>query len=135
MAKITIGLGVLLISIGLYAYLVLAAPAGDGAEAGGRSLTALIPAFLGLPLAVLGAVALRPGARKHAMHAAAMVGLLGLMGTVPGLLKLPALLSGGELDRPSAVAVQSIVAGLCAVFLVLCVRSFIAARRAAASSA
>ncbi len=48
MAKITFGLGLVLIVLGLGAYF------GTGRE----SLTALIPAFFGLPLALLGVVAL-----------------------------------------------------------------------------
>ena len=47
-----------------------------------------------------------------------------------GLMGLPALLSGSEVERPAAVVSQSIMAILMAVFVGLCVRSFIAARRA-----
>ena len=123
MAKITIGLGLVLIVLGLGGYF------GTGRE----SWTALIPALFGLPLALLGVVALKESMRKHAMHVAATIGLLGFAGTVKGLMKLPVLLTGGELARPSAVAVQAAMAIVCLLFVVLCVWSFIKARRAGAA--
>jgi hypothetical protein len=94
------------------------------------SVTVMIPAFLGCVLLILGLLALKPGARRHAMHAVAVVVLLGLGGSVGALPQVPALLTGGEVERPLAVAARSLTALLCTVLLVLCVRSFIAARRA-----
>ena len=47
---------------------------------GGASLTAFIPAGFGLLIALFGAIGIKEGARKHAMHGAALVGLLGLLG-------------------------------------------------------
>ncbi len=123
MTTITIGLGLVLIALGLGGYF------GTGRE----SLTALIPLLFGLPLAILGVVALKERMRKHAMHVAAVIGLLGFAGTVKGLMKLPVLLTGGELARPAAVAVQAAMAIVCLLFVVLCVWSFIKARRASAA--
>ena len=123
MAKITIGIGVVLIALGVGGYF------GTGRE----SWTALIPVCFGLPLALLGVVALKDHTWKHAMHVAAAIGLLGFAGTVKGLLKLPVLLTGGELDQPTAVAVQATMAIVCFVFVVLCVWSFVKARRASAA--
>ncbi len=123
MAKITIGLGLVLVTLGLGSYF------GTGRE----SITALIPAFFGLPLLLLGLVALKESMRKHAMHIAAVIGLLGFGGTVSGLMKLPVLLTGGELARPTAVAVQAGMAIVCFIFVVLCVWSFMKARRANAA--
>ncbi len=74
MPYITIGVGVLLTLIGVVGYVM----------SGMASWTALIPAFLGVPMALLGAVALKESLLKHAMHGAAMVGLLGLLGTASG---------------------------------------------------
>ncbi len=119
MAKITIGIGCVLIALGVGSYF----------GTGRASVTALIPAFVGLPLALLGVVALNDGLRKHAMHAAAVVGLLGLLGASRGFAKLPALLTGGEVEKPVAAYVQIAMSLVCLVFLVLCVRSFIKARR------
>ncbi len=123
MAKITIGLGLVLIVLGLGGYV------GTGRE----SLTALIPALFGLPLGFLGLVALKESMRKLAMHVAVVIGLLGFVGTVGGLMKLPVLLTGGELARPAAVAVQAAMAIVCLLFVVLCIRSFIKTRRAGAT--
>ena len=98
------------------------------------SLTALIPAAFGLLLAVFGAMARDDKKRKMAMHIAVTVGLLGFLGTVPGLLKIGALLSGGEVARPAAVVSQSIMAVLMAVYVAMCVKSFIDARKKRASA-
>ncbi|MBA3715575.1 MAG: hypothetical protein H0W76_24490 [Pyrinomonadaceae bacterium] len=119
MAKATIGFGLALILVGIAGYF------GTGRS----SPTALIPAVIGLLLAVLGAVALREHVRAHAMHGAVVVGLLGFLGSASGLLKLVTWLAGGVVARPAAVVSQSITAILCAVFVVLCIRSFINARR------
>jgi len=119
MPYVTMALGSLLFLIGVGFYF------GTGAT----SVTALIPAFLGIPIEIAGVVALRERWRKHAMHAAVLVALLGFLGSARGLLSLPALLSGAELARPAAVAAQSITAVLCLVFVGLAVNSFIQARR------
>lgn len=92
--------------------------------------TALIPAAVGLVFAVLGAVALKESLRKHMMHAAVGLALLLFVG-MAGMAgpKVPALLTGGELERPGAVLSQALLGLLCGVFVLLGVRSFIAARR------
>ena len=121
MAKITIGLGLVLIVLGLGGYF------GTGSE----HFTALIPALFGLPLGFLGLVALKERMRKHAMHAAALIALLGLVGSLFRIVKK--LIVGEELEVSTAVTMQLVVAALCAVFVVLCARSFIKARRAGAA--
>ena len=123
MAKITTGLGFVLIALGLGSYF----------GTGRASVTALIPAFFGLPLLLLGLVAMNERMRKAAMHIAVIIGLLGFAGTVSGLMKLPVLLTGGELARPAAVAVQAAMGVLCLLFVLLCLLSFINARRAGAA--
>jgi hypothetical protein len=119
MPTLAVGFGIALIALGLIGYI--------GTDM--VSPTALIPAAFGLLLVILGIVARDPGKRKHAMHAAAMVGLLGLLGSGRGLTKIVPLLSGEPVDRPNAVITQAIMALLCAVFVVLCVKSFVDARR------
>jgi uncharacterized membrane protein len=119
MPQIAVVFGLLLCLVGVGFY------AGTGAA----SVTALIPAFIGLPLVVAGLLARREARRRHAMHAAALLGTLGLLGSLRGAARLPALLGGGEVARPAAVAAQSITAALCLVFVALCVRSFVNARR------
>lgn len=119
MAKVTIGFGAALILLGVVGYIA----------SGAASWTALIPALFGVLLTALGVAARRESVRMHAMHGAALLGVLGLVGSARGLLKLPALLSGVALDRPAAVAAQSVMALLCLAFVALCVKSFVDARR------
>lgn len=119
MAKLTIILANILIFMGVGGYV----------SSGMVSMTALIPAFIGVPLEILGILALPESRRKHAMHGAVMLALIGFLGSVPGLLKVGALMAG-EAERPMAVAMQSAMAVLLAVYIALCVRSFIAARKA-----
>ena len=125
MVKITIWFGFTLILLGVGAYF------GTGRE----SVTALIPAFFGVPMHALGLLACKkPNLRKHVMHAAVTLGLLGFLGTIRGALKLPALLSGSdEIERPAAIGVQSAMCILSLIFVVLCIMSFIKARRSGAA--
>ena len=117
MPSITIALGVALIILGLAGYFLT----------GAVSLTALIPSAFGALLALAGVIARDPGKRKHAMHAAVVVALLGFLGSVRGLLQIGALLAGTA-ARPAAVISQSIMAVLTLVYIVMAVRSFISAR-------
>jgi fluoride ion exporter CrcB/FEX len=114
--------GVLLILIGIVGYLI-------GSNNGQSSPTALIPAAFGLLLVIFGFLAKsKENLRKHLMHAAVVVGLLGFLATASSILKIPALLSGTA-ERPLAVASQFAMAVICLVFVILCVKSFIDARR------
>jgi uncharacterized membrane protein len=119
MAKVSIAFGIILIILGLVSYFGISS----------ESITALIPAFLGIPVLVLGIIALNEKYLKHSMHAVAVLMLLGFGGTVSGLFKFFRMLGGESFERPSAITVQSIMALLCLVFLVLAVKSFIDARR------
>lgn len=125
MAKTAMTFGVALIVLGLGGYFAT----------GMQSWTAMIPAIFGVVLAILGGVALDANKRKHAMHAAAAVALLGFLGSVPGVIKVFKWLGGTEPARPAAVISQTAMAILMLIFVVLCVRSFIAARRGGVVSA
>jgi hypothetical protein len=126
MAPVSIASGVLLILLGVGTYLML--PVNP--DTGHVSPTALIPAGVGLALLLLGVLALKDSLRKHAMHVAAMIGLLGFLGgAYMGFGKLMVLLAGGEVTRPAAAYESSVMALICGVFVILCVRSFIMARR------
>lgn len=94
------------------------------------SPTALIPAFLGLLLTVAGVIAGQESMRKHAMHGAAFIALIGLAGTASRTMKLPALLSGEAVKNPGAIYSSAMTFVLSAIFLALCVKSFIDARKA-----
>ena len=67
------------------------------------------------------------------MHLSVGLALIGLLGSARGIPGVIALASGGEVDRPAAVVVQTVMAVLCAVFLVLAVKSFVDARRGRSS--
>jgi 4-hydroxybenzoate polyprenyltransferase len=117
MPLVTIITGLLLAALGVSAYL------GSGTS----SLHPLGPAFLGLLLVGFGIAARSPGMKKHAMHGAAVVGLLGGLGTLGGMFAMRhrgVPLSSG----PGMAVVASVVIFL--LFEALCVRSFIAARKA-----
>ena len=117
MPSITIALGVALIIVGLAGYFLT----------GAVSLTALIPAGFGLVIALAGVVARDDRMRKHAMHDAVLVALLGFLGSVRGVLQIGALLDGTA-ARPAAVVSQTIMAVLTLGYIVVAVRSFVQAR-------
>ncbi len=122
MPSISIVCGFLLILIGIIGY-------GYGYANGSASLTALIPALLGVILVALGAAArAKEGLRKHLMHGALVIALLGFLATVSSFLKLPTLIDGTA-QRPAAVVAQFATAVVCLAFLILGIRSFIDARR------
>jgi hypothetical protein len=98
---------------------------GVGAFAMSSSTTALLPAYAGVALGILAGLALAfDGARKHLMHVAAVVALLGSLAPAAALLICAAQMS------PLALGVNLGMLSLCAVLLVLMVRAFVAARRA-----
>lgn len=119
MPKFSIALGIIFIIMGLYGYFGISSV----------SVTALIPTFLGIPLLILGWLGLNEKYLKHTMHAAAVLTLLGFIGTVSGLVKFVRLLVGEESKISAAITVQSIMAVLCLLFLMLAVKSFIDARK------
>ena len=123
MPTLALLVGVILVAIGLGTFV------GTGAHAP----TALIPAALGVLIALAGLLARTPRLRMHAMHVAVLVALLGALGCVPGLLRLPALL-GGTAERPVAVVAQVLTFVVCLAFVAIAVRSFIEARRSRASA-
>ncbi len=120
MAKLTIVLGIIFILLGLFAYFGLSA----------ESVTALIPTFFGIPFLILGLLAQKENLYKHAMHGAAVLALLGFLGTMGGLFQFISMLGGTQVERSDAVTVQALMAILCLFFVILSVKSFIDARRA-----
>jgi hypothetical protein len=120
MANTTIGFGGVLLVLGVAGYAVT----------GAQSPTALIPAALGLLLALLGWLARSPRMRMHAMHGAALAGVLGFAGSVRGIGQVVRMLAGQTVQRPPAAITQSIMAVVCLAFVGLTVRSFVAARLA-----
>lgn len=131
MASTAITFGILLILVGLggFGYAFLTLPAGTPV---GRIFTALIPAVLGLIIALIGFVAQKKeNLRKHLMHGAVLVALLGFIATISSVLKLGSLFDGTA-ERPLAVVSQFLTAMICLIFIILSVKSFIDARRSGA---
>jgi len=124
MAGLAMAVGVVLTLLGVIGYFA----------SGGASATALIPAGFGILYLILGFIARNPAMRKHAMHGAAVISLIGLVATFPGFLKVFSLIGGETLERPQAVIAQAVMALVCLVFLIFAVRSFIQARRSGQSS-
>jgi hypothetical protein len=121
MARIALLFGGLLILLGLVGYLSPDTLGDPGDK--GTSPTALIPAFVGAILLVCGLVVMAaPHLRKHMMHVAAAVGLLGALGGI-----MPLMRSKMDFSKASAVSGLLMIL-LCALFVVLCVRSFVLAR-------
>jgi hypothetical protein len=123
MANVGIGFGILLMLLGIGAYF----------GTGGQSVTALIPVFFGAPLTGLGFMGRDASRLKLAMHLSAVLALLGFFGSVRGIPGVVALATGGEVARPAAAVVQTVMAVLCAAYLVLAVKSFVDARRVRSS--
>lgn len=122
MPFVTIVCGSLLMLVGYYGYYHPAAK---------PSPTALIPAALGILLVLLGALAFKPSLRKHVMHLAAALGLIGFLGAASRLVgPIKALLSDGPPPSYVALYAQMMMAIICAAFVMLCVLSFISARQA-----
>jgi hypothetical protein len=119
MQLITIGYGLILMAIGIIGYLA----------SGGASATALIPAVFGVLALAFGFMALNEKYRMHAMHGVVLIGILALLGSARGVPGALAVITGGEVERPQAAIAQGLMALLSLVFVVLCVNSFIQARR------
>lgn len=122
MAKLTLVLAVLLVALGLIGYL----------GTGSMHPTALIPAWIGLALGIFGFLAISPneGRRKLFMHINVSIALLGFLGSAAEAVRgyVHAKSAGLEPDQ-IALASKATLAGLLLIYVILCVRSFIDARR------
>src|SRR5215218_1451851 len=99
MPSTSVWFGRILILLGIIGY-------GYGMTTPNPSITALIPAVFGVILMALGHIAQsKENLRKHLMHGAVLVGLIGFLATVSSFLKLPALFAGTA-ERPAAVISQ-----------------------------
>lgn len=108
--------GLILIVLGIASYVAT----------GRTSVTALIPAIFGAIFVICALVARTESMRKHAMHVAVAVGLIGALASLGRAI--PAVMDGGA-TRP-AVMSQLVMAALLIVYVYLGVQSFIAARKA-----
>jgi len=128
MPYLTILTALVLTALGLFGYF--------GSAEASPSKTALIPAAFGLVLLVAGVVALRDQLRKHAMHVAAAVGLIGLLAAGGrGATKIGLLFSDDPMANKRPIVMILMMAAVCLVFVALCIKSFIDARRRQAAAA
>jgi hypothetical protein len=118
MANVTLVFAVLLAGLGLGSYL------GTGSQ----HPTALIPVGFGVLLGIFGFLAMSPneGRRKVFMHINVTIGMLGFLGTVAEIYRN--LSSTKELDL-IALAEKLGLAWLLLIYVILCVWSFLVARR------
>jgi hypothetical protein len=125
MAKLTLVFAALMIALGLVGYL------GSGSQ----HATALIPLWWGVALAIFGFLAISPSEsrRKLFMHINVTIGLLGFIGAL-----VEAIRGYGEPApagvNPSGFLITAetskmMMAVLMLIYVLLCVRSFINARR------
>ncbi len=122
MARVTYVFGVLLILVGLIGYFAT----------GSAHPTALIPTWFGLALVVGGILAVSPsaGRRKLFMHINVTIGTIGCIGGfVEALRGYGAARSAGIDPDMKALAAKLAMAVLLLIYVNLCVRSFIQARR------
>ena len=121
MAKLTIGFGVLIAAVSLGFWLAI----------GRTEVAALHPAGIGVLLILCGALANTENPKKRMlwMHIAVTLGLIGFL--VTGIRTGIALAKGTAMSiNPTGFEERSVVALICLVYVALCVRSFITARRA-----
>ncbi len=122
MAKVTLVFAVLLIILGLVGFF------GTGSV----HSTALIPTWFGIALGVFGFLAISPSEsrRKLFMHINVTIGLIGFMAATWHAISsyVHARSEGIDPDK-IALAAQGAMAGLLLVYVLMCVKSFIDARR------
>jgi len=112
MHRWTIQFGLLLVATGLGGYYF----------ADAKQPMLLIPAVLGIAMFVCGVVAAQGAMRMLAMHVAALIGLIGFVGPVVTLFK--------DVANTPAVLSKGLTSSLCLMFVMLCMNSFLEARRA-----
>lgn len=118
MPSTAIGCGLSLILVGIAGYVW-------GMMGNNASITALIPAFFGILIAIFGALAQsKESLRKHFMHAALLVGLIGFIVPTARLL-----MNVSKISLSPAVISQAAMALICLLFVVIGLQSFFNARR------
>lgn len=107
-------LGILLILLGIISYFVT----------GMVSITALIPAFFGIVFVILALIAnSKPNWKQHIMHASVLLAIIGIIPTIGSVFDL----IGGA--TASSVIAKAVMALLLIIYLIMAIKSFIAARK------
>ena len=121
MVRFTAALGIALIVLGVGAYALTSAV----------SVTALIPAFVGVPLLVCAAVARSATRRRPALLVALAVALLGALGSSMNAIRIGEAIAGTA-QRPAAVWVSAIMFVLLLSYLVVGGRAMLKSRAGSA---
>ncbi len=121
MAKITILFGLLLIVLGVTGYV------GTGWQAP----TALIPMYIGIVFTILGFLARRGSQKRRmtVMHVAVTLATLCFLLLSLNIWYFIQIMMGHPMPRPIAVEDKAVFSFLMLIYVLLCVRSFIKARR------
>jgi len=126
LANVTVRIAAILIFLGIVFFVLT----------GSNAPTSLIPAFFGIVLLVLGFVARTEDSKRRmmVMHIAVTIGLIGFLFPAirSGKVVLAKYMSGVPIAHLRAVQEEGLMAVICLLYVVLCVRSFIAARRSRA---
>src|SRR5262245_27004772 len=120
MIALSLTIGTLLVAVGVGGYVVshMVSP------------TALIPAAFGVVILMLGLYGRVEGRRRIAMHLAMGIALVGVLGSISGVVPLLSWVAGrGPQEFPLAPASKSAMALLLAIYLAMGIRSFVVARR------
>ncbi|MBX3419549.1 MAG: hypothetical protein KF851_18245 [Pirellulaceae bacterium] len=97
-------------------------------DSGAKRGTALIPAAFGMLLVICGTLGTLPDLRKHAMHVAAAVALLGFLASFGRLAMGIGKLLEGDFSRATLFLMG--MAALCGAYVFLSIQSFRQARKA-----
>jgi hypothetical protein len=121
MAKLTIVFGVLLVLLGIFGFVAT----------GSAHPTALIPAGIGLLFVLFGVMANTEDSKKRMlwMHISVTVALLVFLFMIPAAVDVIRLANGVPFPYPAAVEEKAALCLFSLIYVLFCVRSFIAARR------
>ena len=121
MAKLTIAFGIVLVLLGIFGFVAT----------GSAHPTALIPVGIGILFILFGVMANSPDTKKRMlwMHISVTVALLVFLGMIPAAIDVIRLSRGVYFPYPAAVEEKATLGLFCLIYVLFCVRSFIAARR------
>jgi hypothetical protein len=119
MTRLTVVIGAVLVVLGVVVFAATAA----------ASVTALIPSLVGVLMLLCALLARKPAWHRHGIHAALVVALLGALGTLMNVVRIGEVFAGTA-ERPAAVIESTLMFVLLVGYLVMGLRSFVAARRA-----
>jgi nucleoside recognition membrane protein YjiH len=117
MVRFTSVLGIALVVLGVGAYVLTSA----------ASVTALIPAFVGIPLLICGVLARSAARRRPSLIVALVVALLGALGSAMNAVKIGEAIAGTA-QRPAAVWVSTIMFVLLVAYVAAGARALLGSR-------